>query len=78
MAEEMTYSEKYRAQLIAALEAIGQQIHDQAPDLVGNVDLLTKMVLTVALPAGGDIFFPEIKVERQHIVPVADRVWMQK
>jgi hypothetical protein len=78
MAEEMTYSEKYRAQLVAALEAIGQQIHDQATDLVGNVDLLTKMVLTVALPAGGDIFFPEIKVERQHIVPVADRVWMQK
>ena len=78
MAEEMTYSEKYRAQLVAALEAIGQQIHDQAPDLVGNVDLLTRMVLTVALPAGGDIFFPEIKVERQHIVPVADPVWMQK
>lgn len=78
MAEEMDYSAKYRAQLIAALEAIGQQIHDQASDLVGNVDLLTKMVLTVALPAGGDIFFPEIKVERQHIVPVADRVWMQK
>lgn len=78
MAEEMDYSAKYRAQLIAALEAIGQQIHDQASDLVGNVDLLTKMVLTVELPAGGDIFFPEIKVERQHIVPVADRVWMQK
>lgn len=78
MTEEMTYSEKYRAQLVAALEAIGQQIHDQATDLVGNVDLLTKMVLTVELPAGGDIFFPEIKVERQHIVPVADRVWMQK
>lgn len=78
MAEEMTYSEKYRAQLIAALEAIGQQIHDQATDLVGKVDLLTKMVLTVELPAGGDIFFPEIKVERQHIVPVTDRVWMQK
>lgn len=73
MAEEMTYSEKYRAQLVAALEAIGQQIHDQATDLVGNVDLLT-----VELPAGGDIFFPEIKVERQHIVPVADRAWMQK
>ncbi len=78
MTEEMTYSEKYRAQLVAALEAIGQQIHDQATDLVGNVELLTKMVLTVALPAGGDIFFPEIKVERQHIVPVKDRVWMQK
>lgn len=78
MAEEMTYSEKYRAQLVAALEAIGQQIHDQASDLVGNVDLLTKMVLTVELPAGGDIFFPEIKVERQHIVPVTDRAWMQK
>ena len=74
MAEEMTYSEKYRAQLVAALEAIGQQIHDQATNLVGTVELLTKMVLT----AGGDIFFPEIKVERQHIVPVTDRVWMQK
>ena len=78
MSEEVDYSAKYRAQLIAALEAIGQQIHDQAPDLVGNVDLLTKMVLTVELPAGGDIFFPEIKVERQHIVPVTDRAWMQK
>lgn len=78
MAEEVDYSAKYRAQLVAALEAIGQQIHDQATDLVGNVDLLTKMVLTVELPAGGDIFFPEIKVERQHIVPVTDRAWMQK
>lgn len=78
MAEEMDYSAKYRAQLIAALEAIGQQIHDQASDLVGNVDLLTRMVLTVALPAGGDIFFPEIKVERQHIVPVTDQAWMRK
>lgn len=78
MDKEMTHSEKYRAQLVAALEAIGQQIHDQATDLVGNVELLTKMVLTVELPAGGDVFFPEIRVERQHIVPVKDRAWMQK
>ena len=78
MAEKMTHSEKYRAQLVAALEAIGQQIHDQATDLVGNAELLTKMVLTVELPTGDNMFFPEIKVERQHIVPVTDRAWMQK
>ena len=78
MAEEMTHSEKYRAQLVAALEAIGQQIHDQATDLVGNAELLTKMVLTVELPTGDNMFFPEIKMERQHIVPVKDRAWMQK
>lgn len=78
MDKEMTHSEKYRAQLVAALEAIGKQIHDQATDLVGNAELLTKMVLTVELPTGDNMFFPEIKVERQHIVPVADRVWMQK
>ena len=78
MAEEMTYSEKYRAQLVAALKDIGQQIHDQATDLVGNAELLTKMVLTVELPIGDNMFFPEIKVERQHIVPVTDRAWMQK
>ena len=78
MDKEMTNSEKYRAQLVAALEAIGQQIHDQAADLVGNAELLTKMVLTVELPTGDNMFFPEIKVERQHIVPVTDRAWMQK
>ena len=78
MAEEMTHAEKYRAQLVAALEAIGQQIHDQATDLVGNAELLTKMVLTVELPTGDNMFFPEIKIERQHIVPVKDRAWMQK
>ena len=78
MAEKMTHSEKYRAQLVAALEAIGQQIHDQATDLVGNAELLTKMVLTVELPTGDNMFFPEIKMERQHIVPVTDRAWMQK
>lgn len=78
MAEEMTHSEKYRAQLVAALEAIGQQIHDQATDLVGNAELLTKMVLTVELPTGDNMFFPEIKMERQHIVPVTDRAWMQR
>lgn len=78
MDKEMTHSEKYRSQLVAALEAIGKQIHDQATDLVGNAELLTKMVLTVELPTGDNMFFPEIKVERQHIVPVTDRVWMQK
>ena len=78
MDKEMTHSEKYRAQLVAALEAIGQQIHDQAADLVGNAELLTKMVLTVELPTGDNMFFPEIKVERQYIVPVKDRAWMQK
>ena len=78
MDKEMTHSEKYRAQLVAALEAIGKQIHDQAADLVGNAELLTKMVLTVELPTGDNMFFPEIKVERQHIVPVKDRAWMQK
>lgn len=78
MDKEMTHSEKYRAQLVAALEAIGKQIHDQATDLVGNAELLTKMVLTVELPTGDNMFFPEIKVERQHIVPITDRVWMQK
>ena len=78
MDKEMTHSEKYRAQLVVALEAIGQQIHDQAADLVGNAELLTKMVLTVELPTGDNMFFPEIKVERQHIVPVKDRAWMQK
>ena len=78
MDKEMTHSEKYRAQLVAAMEAIGQQIHDQAADLVGNAELLTKMVLTVELPTGDNMFFPEIKVERQHIVPVKDRAWMQK
>ena len=78
MDKEMTHSEKYRAQLVAAMEAIGQQIHDRAADLVGNAELLTKMVLTVELPTGDNMFFPEIKVERQHIVPVTDRAWMQK
>ena len=78
MDKEMTHSEKYRAKLVAALEAIGQQIHDRAADLVGNAELLTKMVLTVELPTGDNMFFPEIKVERQHIVPVTDRAWMQK
>ena len=45
---------------------------------MGNAELLTKMVLTVELPTGDNMFFPEIKVERQHIVPVTDRAWMQK
>ena len=78
MDKEMTHSEKYRAQRVAALEAIGEQIHDQATEVVGNAELLTKMVLTVELPTGDNMFFPEIKVERQHIVPVTDRAWMQK
>lgn len=69
---------KNRDKLIAAVKAVGKKLYEEAEDIVGETDLITSLEIHTELHPDSGIFFPEIRIERSHIVPIEDPIWFDR
>lgn len=75
----MEKTARNRDKLIIAVRAIGKKLCEEAEDIVGSDELITglKIHADLDLHSNDGIFFPEVQIECQHIVPVEDPEWFK-
>lgn len=63
----------FRTEMVGAVKAAGQQLIDQAEDIVGNAEMLRSLKIEIdfdQLDEGVFSMFPEMTIKRGHLIRI--------
>lgn len=63
----------FRAEMVSAVKAAGQQLIDQAEDIVGSAEMMSSLKIEIdfdQLETGMFSMFPEMTIKRGHLIRI--------
>lgn len=62
-----TNRKDFKNNLVQAVKDVGQDLINNAEDIVGKIDLLSSITITILLDSERNMFLPVINVEKKHL-----------